>query len=179
MKSEVFRPPGALFPELALYDCNSCHHPFDQPRWTPARSAAGAKPGALRVQTQSLVVLQAVIQAVDPDALPQLVTLTGDLVRAGQRNVDAVKGAAEALLHWLEAHDDLVHHKFSHDEVAAVRRALVTYAAEDKASDYATAEQMVAGIESLSYVLGDRAAKKAALDCTVQGGEVRHRFCTV
>ena len=41
---------------------------------------------------------------------------------------------------------------------------LVAYAAADKAGDYAAAEQIVLGVESLSYSLGDRDSKKAALD---------------
>ena len=45
-----------------------------------------------------------------------------------------------------------------------MRRALINYAASDKAGDYAAAEQVVLGVESLSYFLKDRPAKKAALD---------------
>lgn len=41
---------------------------------------------------------------------------------------------------------------------------LINYAAADKAGDYAAAEQVVLGVESLSYSLGDRDSKKAALD---------------
>jgi len=45
-----------------------------------------------------------------------------------------------------------------------VRKVLVDYAATDRAGDYAAAEQIVLGVESLSYSLGDRDSKKNALD---------------
>jgi hypothetical protein len=45
-----------------------------------------------------------------------------------------------------------------------MRKTLARYAATDKAGDYAAAEQIVLGLESLSYTIGDRAGKKAALD---------------
>jgi hypothetical protein len=45
-----------------------------------------------------------------------------------------------------------------------MRKTLARYAATDKAGDYAAAEQIVLGLESLSYTIGDRASKKAALD---------------
>jgi hypothetical protein len=41
---------------------------------------------------------------------------------------------------------------------------LIDYGASDKAGDYAAAEQIAIGAESLSYALGDRDSKKASLD---------------
>jgi len=161
LQSELLRPPG-LFPELALYDCHSCHHPMDQPHGSAQR--AGVRPGTLRLQTQNLVVLQVALNKVEPHAGEELGGLTSALVKAGQRDADAVKAAAGALLAWLKAHEALSRRAFSHAEVQEVRRLLVGYAASDKVGDYAVAEQIVLGVESLSYAVGDRAAKKAALD---------------
>ena len=163
-RSDIFHPPAAMFPELALYDCHSCHHPMDQLRWTPQRAGAGIKPGTLRLQTQNLVVLQAVLGKVDPPARDELATLTNALVKAGQRDVETVNAAAGALLEWLKGRDALSRRPFSRAEVQDVRKALLGYAATDKVGDYAVAEQIVLGVESLSYSIGDRGAKKALLD---------------
>ena len=67
---------GGMFPELAFYDCHSCHHPMDKIRWNAQRAGAGIKPGTLRLQTQNLIVLQAVTETFEPAALPELVGLT-------------------------------------------------------------------------------------------------------
>ena len=57
---------GGMFPELAFYDCHSCHHPMDKIRWNAQRAGAGIKPGTLRLQTQNLIVLQAVTETFEP-----------------------------------------------------------------------------------------------------------------
>ncbi len=172
-RSDLFFHPAAMFPELALYDCHSCHHPMDQKRWTKQRAGEGMKPGILRLQTQNLVVLHAALEAVEPKARDELATLTDALLKAGQRNVDSVNAAAGALLEWLKGREALSRRSFSRAEVLDVRKMLLRHAAGDKVGDYAVAEQIVLGVESLSYSLGDRNAKKASLDklyATVKSG---------
>jgi hypothetical protein len=153
-----------MFPELAFYDCHACHHPMDKIRWNAQRAGAGIKPGTLRVQTHNLIVLQAVTETFEPQALPGLVSLTNALIRAGQSDRTAVAAAAKALGDWVGKREALTRRTFSTAEVSAMRKMLARYAATDKAGDYAAAEQIVLGIESLSYALGDHGAKKAALD---------------
>lgn len=155
---------GGMFPELAFYDCHSCHHPMDKIRWNGQRAGAGIKPGTLRLQTQNLIVLQAVTETFEPAALQDLVGLTNGLIRAGQRDRASVATAAKALQDWLAQRDAWTRRQFSKDDVVKMRRTLARYAATDKAGDYAAAEQIVLGLESLSYSLGDRDSKKAALD---------------
>lgn len=155
---------GGMFPELAFYDCHSCHHPMDKIRWNAQRAGTGIKPGSLRLQTQNLVVLQAVTETFEPAALPELIGLANALIRAGQRDRATVGAAAKALLDWIDKRDALTRRQFSAADVTGMRKTLVKYAATDKAGDYAAAEQIVLGLESLSYSLGDRDKKKAALD---------------
>lgn len=162
-QSELFHPPG-MFPEIALYDCHSCHHPMDQPRWTPAHAGPGIKAGTLRLQIQNLVILQAVLGRIEPGARDELTIMTNALVRAGQRDVETVKTAAGVLLEWLKTREGLSRRAFSRAEVVEVRKSLLGYGASDKVGDYAVAEQIVLGVESLSYSVGDRVAKKPLLD---------------
>jgi len=155
---------GSMFPELAFYDCHSCHHPMDKIRWNAARAGAGIKPGTVRLQTQNLIVLQALTDAFEPAATAELAELTNGLIRAGQRDRAAVNEAAKALLNWLAPRDALARKQYSSADVIKMRKTLARYATTEKAGDYATAEQMVLGLESLSYTIGDRDSKKAALD---------------
>jgi len=163
LQSGLFHPEG-MFPEFAFYDCHSCHHPMDKIRWNAQRAGVGIKPGTLRLQSQNFVILQAATQVLEPAALPELVNLTNGLIRAGQRDPAAVNAAAKALLDWIARRDALSKRQFSRAEVIDVRRMLISYGATDKAGDYAAAEQIVLGVESLSYSLGDRDGKKALLD---------------
>jgi hypothetical protein len=163
LQTDMFHS-GGMLPELAFYDCHSCHHPMDKIRWNAQRAGAGIKPGTLRLQTQNLIVLQAVTETFEPAALTELVGLTNGLIRAGQRDRATVASAAKALQDWVEKRDALTRRQFSAADVTAMRKTLVKYGATDKAGDYAAAEQIVLGLESLSYSLGDRDKKKAALD---------------
>ena len=163
LQTDMFHS-GGMFPEFAFYDCHSCHHPMDKIRWNAQRAGAGIKPGTLRLQTQNLIVLQAVTETFEPAALNELVGLTNALIRAGQRDRAAVAAAARTLQDWVEKRDGLSRRQFATADITAMRKTLVKYGATDKAGDFAAAEQIVLGLESLSYSLGDHDKKKAALD---------------
>jgi hypothetical protein len=155
---------STMFPELAFYDCHACHHPMENLRWNAERASMGIKPGTLRLQTHNLVVLQAVVSTFDPANLGELVNLSNTLIRAGQNDRTAVSGAAKNLLAYINQRTGLARRKYSRADVANLRKALIKYGASEKAGDYAAAEQIYMGIDSLSYTLGDRDAKKMALD---------------
>jgi hypothetical protein len=154
---------GGIFPELAFYDCHSCHHPFEDKRWTAQRAGPGIKPGTLRLQTQNFMTLQVVAEVLGSGA-GELSEARAQLVRAGQSDVAALRVASSRLLNWVTSRESLSTRKFSPAEVAKIRRTLLNYASNDKASDFGAAEQVVLGVESLSYSLGDRDKRKGALD---------------
>lgn len=164
LQGDRFHPPG-MFPELAFYDCQSCHHSTRDLRWTPRRAGPGIRPGTLRLQKPHLVMLRAATEAVgSPADLNRLIEGTAALIRAGQSDPAAVKAATATLLEWIKRVEPWTRRAFSRAEVAKVRKTLVNYAANDLASDYVAAEQIVLGAESLSYSLGDRETVKPALD---------------
>jgi hypothetical protein len=156
--------PNSFLPDFALYDCFSCHHPLDKLRWSRNRAGAGIQPGTLRLQKYPLVMLQAVTEVLAPDSLPGLVAATDGLVRAGQTDIAAIQAAALKLHAWIDARDSWTSRKYPPDEIAKIRRMVLRYAAEDKASDFGAAEQVVMGVDSLSYALGDHERHNSALD---------------
>ena len=113
---------------------------------------------------RNLVVLVAALEAVEPAARGELVNLTTALVKAGQRDAAAVNAAAGALLEWLKGREALSKRTYTKPEVSEVRKMLLRLGANDGAGDYAVAEQIALGVESLSYTLGDRDGKRSALD---------------
>jgi len=156
--------PGGFLPEFAFFDCFSCHHPTDRQRWTRSRAGVGIQPGTLRLQKYHLVMLQAISEVVAPASAAELAAASDGLVRAGQTDVAAVRAAAQKLHAWIDARDDWTRRAYSSGEVTQVRKAVLRYAAEDRASDFGAAEQVVMAVESLSYSLGDHDRHKAALD---------------
>ena len=163
LQTDIAHPQG-MYPELAFYDCHSCHHPMDKKRWTQQRAGTGVPPGSLRLQTHNLVTLQAVADVISPTDATSLVTARTALVRAGQTSPAAVKQAAKQLQDWLVGRTVWEKRQFARTDTAKIRKTLVDYAAADRASDFMAAEQIVLGVESLSYALGDRDKLKAPLD---------------
>jgi hypothetical protein len=155
LQSPIFTP-GGIVPELSFYDCNACHHAKEKMRWSVAHAGAGVKPGTLRLQKQSLIMLQALLESLGTaDAASQLASGSDALIRAGGLDVASARAAAQKVLEQLHGLDPWTKRVYSSAEVTKVRETVLRYAAEDKASDYGTAEQVVLGVQSLSYALGD------------------------
>jgi hypothetical protein len=163
LQSNLLMPSG-MIPELAFYDCFGCHHPTDNIRWSSTRAGPGINPGTLRLQKQNLLMIQAVAESVGPDSLADLVAGTDNLIRAGQADAASVRTAAQRLLDRLHRCESWSTRSYSEAEIARVRKILLRFAAEDRASDFGVAEQVVLGVESLSYSLNDRDRRKSAID---------------
>ena len=169
LQSPVFTP-GGIVPELSLYDCNACHHAKERMRWSAAHAGAGVLPGTLRLQKQSLIMLQALLEALgSPDAASQLASGTDALIRAGGLDVASARAAAQKVLEQLHGLEPLTKRVYSSADVTKVRKAVLSFAAEDKAFDYGTAEQVVLGVQSLSYALGDYDRHKDAFKSLFAG----------
>ena len=159
LQSPVFTP-ASIVPELSFYDCNACHHAKEKMRWSQTHAGAGVKPGTLRLQKQAFVMLQAMLDALgSPDAASQLSSATDALTRAGGVDAASVRAAAQKLLDQLHGLDGWTTRAYSSADIGKVRKTILRYAAEDKASDYGTAEQVVLGVQSLSYALSDSGHK--------------------
>lgn len=165
LQTPLFKGKG-LFPELAMYDCQSCHHPMDDLRWSYKRSGGAVKPGTLRLQSQYFVGVEVAAKVLEsPAAAKALRGMVNQLLVAGQTSTAAVTSAAKKLENWLSIRRDQWRKKsVSLKQVKQVRKQLLSMAANDKASDYNAAEQVFLSVEGLSYVVGDVDKHEAALD---------------
>jgi hypothetical protein len=163
LRTPLFKSSSG-FPEPAFYDCSSCHHTMEQYDWNTQRLAAGLQPGTLRLQTSNLQILQVITAALEPGKLGELSRLHAALIRAGAEDIAAIPDASSALLQWLERNQQLLLRELSRAEMAQLRKLLVGQGANGQVADYATAEQLLTGLEGLSYGIGDFADKKTAFD---------------
>jgi len=164
LQSDLFELNG-MFPEIAFYDCHSCHHSMDELRWSRSRLKQGIKPGTLRLQESYFVMLQAITDVLKPEDTAGLVKLTNELIQAGQQSVDAVHRSASRLDQWLATHQLLWRDTVVPvSKIRAVRKTLLSYAAKGRMRDFASAEQTFLGVESLSLYLEDSDAKADTLD---------------
>jgi len=162
---------GRLQPELAFYECFACHRPVEQLRWTQGRAGADVRPGALRLQHQSLTVLAVVSGVIEPQALPELQLVISAYARCGSGDLSDVKQVSARLAEWLDARSSWATGTYSNTVAAQIRRSLLQFAANDQGSDYTVAEQLVLSIESLSTTLEDARQRSGALDALFE--EVR------
>jgi hypothetical protein len=146
--------PGGITPELALYDCNGCHHSKEKMRWTQAHAGPGVRPGSLRLQRQAFTMLQAYLESSGSAVAADLGAATDALIRAGASDVASVKTASQRLLDLVHSIEPLAKREMPKEQIEKLRRMLLHYAAQDKASDYAVAEQVVLGAQTLTYALG-------------------------
>jgi hypothetical protein len=154
--SSWLEKPEGLFPELALYDCQSCHHALDDRRWTAQRAAAGVRPGTLRLNDDHLRILVAVTGVIANGERAGFERNVAALIRAGQQSASAVRAAAKSLDAWLaERERAWTRRPFERATVVAVRRAVVAAAAAGALADYGAAEQAYLAVDGLSLTLGD------------------------
>jgi len=161
---ELLGTSGGGLPELALFDCHSCHHSMDELRWTRKR-ADGLEPGSLRLHLPNMVVLRAIAGAFDEQALVDgLNEAHRATLRGAQSGPDAFASAVERLLGVLDTAAESFSRPMNVADVARLRLALLQAAAADEASDYAEAEQIYFGVENLCNALNEVDRCGPALD---------------
>ncbi len=163
--SAWFDRPNGLFPELALYDCQGCHHAMDDRRWSRSLAGPGIDPGTLRLNDDHLRVLLAIMTVLDPEIRESFAEQVQGLIRAGQQSVVAVRTAATKLAGLIEARRDAWRERrFDRATIVAVRQAIVRSAANGELSDYGAAEQAFLAVDSLNIALGDGDRVRRAVD---------------
>jgi hypothetical protein len=159
-----FLTPGHLAPEFALYACYACHQSIASVQNSKAPTKTVSS-GHLRLQLQYLDMLGIIARVTDSnESAVQLANLIDSLNRAGQTDVAATRAAAGQLLQWIGAHDSWTRQSLAVPQTVALRRALVRFATSGNARDFLVAEQVVLGMESLSYGANDHDQHQGALD---------------
>ena len=141
--------PRGLQPELALFDCQACHHGLDQLQWRP-RATSGLPPGRLRIYDAPAVMLKVIAGRVAPDLAKDLGAHLLALHRATtedwavvQREAAAVRHAAEQLIAQLTTHE------FGRDDTIALAHALVATGTGGDDLDYSVAQQRTMALGSI------------------------------
>jgi hypothetical protein len=160
MLADPKRGRDGLFPELALFDCYACHHPMSEKKWTPR---LGVGPGRMRLNDSNLLMLRAIVRAVDPsraDAFSDQIMQLHQTV-AGNSEVRGADPLAVATKLSSTIEQYIVRFEKQHFDVAlqrAIFNALLDEAARNEFADYAGAEQAYLSITSLVSSLGRQGA---------------------
>jgi hypothetical protein len=151
------RHAQGVFPDFALFNCYSCHRAMRLERWM---EPPGLAPGSLRVNDSALVMLAAALDALDPPAAAGLRAATTDLHRAANRDVAAMRDAAQSLRRQLSPlRQRIAARAMGPVERAALVDAVLAASGRGEYPDYAAAEQTAMAVTLL--LAGSGRAPKA------------------
>ena len=144
-------PKGAN-PELAVFDCQACHHAMTQLQWQK-RQSTGLGPGRHRLYDASAVMLRTIAARVAPDAAKELndhlvalhraTTEKGDYWAGVQREATALKDIANKLV------PVLAKHEFNQADAKALAQAVIAQGATGGDLDYSAAQQQTMALGSI------------------------------
>jgi len=163
---ELIRGPkfstGSVFPELALFNCYSCHRSMRLKRWQD--KGGEFAPGALRFDDGSLRMFEALVAARQPSALDALRDRVRSWQLAATSDRPAVVSESEALARLVREFDkQATVGAWSPSEKRSALDYLVKGASRGSYPDYASAEQCAMSIVVLLADLGGRPTDDPAI----------------
>lgn len=136
-----------LFPELSLFDCQSCHHAMKNQRWI---ANTGLKPGAIRLNDSNFVLLRHAIKILRPDLKDKFKDAVLALHQATAQNKQAVLEATEVLRKMTRRLAiEFARHRFTKRDKKRLTNSIIKEGKEGLHTDYMVAEQSVMALDAL------------------------------
>ncbi len=150
--SLINNPQG--HPEIALYDCHSCHHSLSDLKWKQRPSTAGLKPGAIRLNDSSFIILAALTGALDSKLQDDMLRGISALHSASSHSVSELQLAAAELQTLSVASQNMFENVALTDtDKRKMIEDLMRLGIQGEYRDYIAAEQAVMAMDALSYSL--------------------------
>jgi hypothetical protein len=163
---QYFSKDGAVFPELALFSCHSCHESsMRQLDWARGLTTIGTQPGSVPLNDGHLRMAIVIARQMAPGIAGDLVSLSRSLQEASassRERVSQLSGRLEAALRELQ--QQAVDRKWSAGEQTTLLSAILDLGARREYRDYISAEQAVMATELLMLDLGAAARNRSRLD---------------
>jgi hypothetical protein len=154
---ENVRADRSLFPELAVFDCDACHHSMSAARWRAGRSPSDA-PGAVPLADSALLTLIAVAAEVDPALSTELARHWSALHSADPASPTSLRDRVISLRRSLETAKAL-QRPGALSEPAQIRgslRRLIAAARGPQAANFSFAENLSMAVQVLGAALSAR-----------------------
>ena len=155
VQSKHFAKPG-VFPDVALYECNACHHTMPSRLWRTHDATAALGPGEVRLNDSNLLMLAAVADVLSPGDATTLREQLAAMHKAGKRSREAVVDASRKLMATV---DGLVARmeaaRPGDDQVRKVLGNILGRASRGLYHDRSTAELATYAADVLVFVLGE------------------------
>lgn len=141
-----------MFPELAFFDCHSCHHPMSESlpdesgrnfpaAWTP-RPGTGLGPGVVKFNDSNMLMLEVALSMVGGDMAGKMKTELAEMHKATQTSREATVAAANRVLATArQAVQALQAKTIGQAEMMAAIKVLAQRSSAGYFADYESAEQ--------------------------------------
>lgn len=152
---------NGMFPELAFFDCNACHHSLVKAGRARPQRSGGLPDGAVPLADSQLVMLIRWLEVADPAAARKWHGQWVALQQAGQRGAPEVRRAAQAMLATLDGSVlPLVGERRLDDgQLRRLLRDIVGEARGAHAGDFSDAEQTAMALSVLTTALSERGSE--------------------
>ena len=145
---EPKRAPKGVFPELVLFDCQSCHHPYNSLRGEGVTT--GLAPGSVKLYDANAIMLQVIAARLAPASAKALSSHMLALQRASgeswatvQIQAHEIRRLASALSPILSSHD------FTRDDMKALADGIIALGLTGEGVRYSEAEQATMALASI------------------------------
>ena len=145
----------AMFPELGLYDCHSCHRSMKTVQWRALPRHGGAGPGVPFLNDGALVMALAIARSLDAGTVDSFEAGLVALHVAGSDNVDSIQTAARELDSLLARLQSRLTPGVMRNRERQLLRELLATGAEGNYLDYVSAEQAFMAVQMLVFEIGD------------------------
>jgi hypothetical protein len=142
------RAPKGIFPELVLFDCQSCHHPYNSLRGESYTS--GIAPGSVKLYDTNAVMLHVIAARLAPALSKALSAGTLGLQRASTESWATVQGQAHELRRLANALlPTITSHDFTRDDLKALADGIISLGLTGGDGQYSEAEQATMALASI------------------------------
>ncbi len=164
LQSNQFKQHG-LFPELAFYECQSCHRAMSPSRWPIEPLSRNVAPGSVRLDDAALVLLSSVLDSLGNTNSADLKTAIKQLHNSSTQNKDLIVSNAKSIVLILDkVAKPLIDTKYTNTQKRSMRKQLLSDAVKNKFRDYTSAEQVIFAVDTLSIDLNDESKYVKQID---------------
>lgn len=166
-----------LFPEIALFDCHSCHHPMSELSWSKTKGD-GLKPGSIRLNDANFKMVLAITNSLELDDAVDLSEKMNEFRKAIHQKADLQSTIASLRrqLNKLMYQINEGAAGASNEQVAILLEEIFLLAKEGHLADYVAAEQAVMAIDVMLSTTEAKDKTKEALIALYDSVENENKF---
>jgi hypothetical protein len=148
---EPKRAPGGVFPEFVVFDCQSCHHPYNSLR---SGAAAGLAPGTVRLYDANALMLRVIAARLAPATAKALSSHMLALQQASNESWATVRSEANEVRRLANALvSTLSIHEFTRDDMKVLSDGIIALGRTGEDARYSEAEQATMALASIASAL--------------------------